>query len=77
MGGELFKNLAGIDTLFVPYNGDPASLTDLAGGRIEYTFTKGFGEFLDQTILTSGGKEQAEIKPFTVTMFLYEVPQPQ
>ena len=39
MGGELFKHMAGIDTLFVPYNGDPASLSDLAGGRIDYTIT--------------------------------------
>src|SRR5207253_6938542 len=39
MGGELFKKMAGIDALFVPYNGDPPSLTDLAGGRLDYTFT--------------------------------------
>lgn len=39
MGGELFKHMAGVDALFVPYNGDPASLSDLAGGRIDYTFT--------------------------------------
>jgi tripartite-type tricarboxylate transporter receptor subunit TctC len=39
MGGELFKKMAGIDVLFIPYNGDPASLTDLAGGRLDYTFT--------------------------------------
>lgn len=39
MGGELFKDLAGIDTQFVPYNGDPQTLTDLVGGRLDYTFT--------------------------------------
>ena len=39
MGGELFKHMAGIDTMFVPYNGDPASLSDLAGGRLDYSFT--------------------------------------
>ena len=39
MGGELFKNMAGIDVTFIPYNGDPASLTDLAGGRLDYTFS--------------------------------------
>lgn len=39
MAGELFKHMADIDTLFVPYNGDPASLSDLSGGRISYTFT--------------------------------------
>jgi tripartite-type tricarboxylate transporter receptor subunit TctC len=31
--------MAGIDVLFIPYNGDPPSLTDLAGGRLDYTFT--------------------------------------
>jgi tripartite-type tricarboxylate transporter receptor subunit TctC len=39
MAGELFKQMAGIDTMFIPYNGDPASLQDLAGGRLDYTFT--------------------------------------
>ncbi len=39
MGGELFKNISGIDTQFVPYSGDPQSLTDLIGGRLDYTFT--------------------------------------
>jgi tripartite-type tricarboxylate transporter receptor subunit TctC len=39
MGGELLKKMANIDTRFIPYNGDPASLTDLAGGRIDYSVT--------------------------------------
>jgi len=39
MGGELFKDLSGVDTQFIPYNGDPQSLTDLVGGRLDYTFT--------------------------------------
>jgi tripartite-type tricarboxylate transporter receptor subunit TctC len=39
MGGELFKHMAHIDAMFVPYNGDPASLSDLSGGRIDYTIT--------------------------------------
>ncbi|EYS94787.1 MFS transporter [Cupriavidus sp. SK-4] len=39
MGGELLKKMAGIDVLFIPYNGDPASLADLAGGRLDYTIT--------------------------------------
>ncbi len=39
MGGELFKKMAGVDVLFIPYNGDPASLADLAGGRLDYTFS--------------------------------------
>ncbi|WP_082622024.1 tripartite tricarboxylate transporter substrate binding protein [Bordetella sp. N] len=39
MAGELFKRMADINTSFVPYNGDPASLTDLVGGQLDYTFT--------------------------------------
>lgn len=37
MGGELLKSMAKIDVQFVPYQGDPASLQDLMGGRIEFT----------------------------------------
>ncbi|HEX7868302.1 MAG TPA: tripartite tricarboxylate transporter substrate binding protein [Variovorax sp.] len=38
MGGELFRSMTGIDVLFVPYNGGPAALQDLLGGRIDYLF---------------------------------------
>jgi tripartite-type tricarboxylate transporter receptor subunit TctC len=38
MGGELFRSMANIDVLFVPYNGGPAALQDLLGGRIDYLF---------------------------------------
>ncbi|WP_059411232.1 Bug family tripartite tricarboxylate transporter substrate binding protein [Cupriavidus basilensis] len=38
LGGELFKRMAKIDVLFVPYNGGPAALQDLLGGRIDYLF---------------------------------------
>jgi tripartite-type tricarboxylate transporter receptor subunit TctC len=37
MGGELLKSMAKVDALFVPYQGDPASLQDLMGGRIEFS----------------------------------------
>ncbi len=36
MGGELFKTMAGINTLYVPYSGDPASLDDLMAGKLDY-----------------------------------------
>ncbi|MCC2597227.1 tripartite tricarboxylate transporter substrate binding protein [Pusillimonas sp. MFBS29] len=39
MGGELFKSLAKIDVLFVPYNSGPAALQDLIGGRLDYMFS--------------------------------------
>lgn len=38
MSGELLKNLAKINVLFVPYNGGPAALQDLLGGRLDYMF---------------------------------------
>lgn len=39
MAGELFKKMSSIDVMFIPYNGDPASLQDLAGGRLDFTLT--------------------------------------
>lgn len=39
MGGELFKSLAKIDVLYVPYNSGPAALQDLIGGRLDYMFS--------------------------------------
>lgn len=38
MGGELFKNLAKVDVMFIPYNGGPAAMQDLLGGRLDFTF---------------------------------------
>lgn len=39
MGGELFKNMANVDIMFVPYNGGPAAMQDLLGGRLDFTFS--------------------------------------
>ncbi len=39
MGGELFKSLAKIDVLYVPYNSGPAALQDLLGGRLDFMFS--------------------------------------
>lgn len=36
--GELFKNVAKIDTVHVPYKGSGPSITDLIGGQVQYTF---------------------------------------
>src|SRR4051812_41431233 len=36
--GELFKAVAGIDTLHVPYKGSGPSIADLIGGQVQYTF---------------------------------------
>lgn len=38
MGGELFKSMAKVDIIFIPYNGGPAALQDLLGGRLDFTF---------------------------------------
>ncbi|MFL6796000.1 MAG: Bug family tripartite tricarboxylate transporter substrate binding protein [Xanthobacteraceae bacterium] len=38
MAGELFKIVAGVDMLHVPYRGAPAALTDLIGGRVQVLF---------------------------------------
>jgi tripartite-type tricarboxylate transporter receptor subunit TctC len=38
MAGELFKMMAGVDMLHVPYRGGPAALTDLLGGQVQMMF---------------------------------------
>ncbi len=37
LAGELFKSMAGIDVVHVPYKGAAPALTDLLAGRIAYT----------------------------------------
>jgi tripartite-type tricarboxylate transporter receptor subunit TctC len=36
--GELFKSVAGIQAVHVPYKGSGPSITDLIGGQVQYTF---------------------------------------
>ena len=38
IAGELFKIMAGVDMVHVPYRGAGPSLTDLIGGRVQVTF---------------------------------------
>jgi tripartite-type tricarboxylate transporter receptor subunit TctC len=38
MAGELFKMMAGVDMLHVPYRGAAPALTDLLGGRAQVMF---------------------------------------
>lgn len=38
VAGELYKTLAGVDAVNVPYKGVPPALTDLIGGRTSFVF---------------------------------------
>lgn len=38
MGGELFKSMAKVNIAFIPYNSGPASIQDLMGHRLDFTF---------------------------------------
>jgi tripartite-type tricarboxylate transporter receptor subunit TctC len=38
VAGELYKTLAGVDAVNVPYKGVPQAMTDLIGGRIDFLF---------------------------------------
>jgi tripartite-type tricarboxylate transporter receptor subunit TctC len=38
LAGELFRILAGIDVVHVPYRGVPLALTDLVAGRVQFSF---------------------------------------
>jgi tripartite-type tricarboxylate transporter receptor subunit TctC len=39
MAGELFKIMASVDMLHVPYRGSPPALTDLLGGQVQIMFS--------------------------------------
>jgi tripartite-type tricarboxylate transporter receptor subunit TctC len=39
LAGELFKSMAGVDIVHVPYKGAAAAITDLMGGQIQVMFT--------------------------------------
>jgi tripartite-type tricarboxylate transporter receptor subunit TctC len=38
LAGELFKMMAGVNLVHVPYRGQPAALTDLLGGQVHVSF---------------------------------------
>jgi tripartite-type tricarboxylate transporter receptor subunit TctC len=39
MAGELFKHMAGVDMLYVPYKGEAPAISDLIGGQISLIFS--------------------------------------
>ncbi|MYN13378.1 tripartite tricarboxylate transporter substrate binding protein [Pusillimonas sp. TS35] len=38
MAGELFKQLAGVDVVHIPYKGSSPAVTDLLGGQVDFMF---------------------------------------
>jgi tripartite-type tricarboxylate transporter receptor subunit TctC len=48
MAGELFKMMAGVDMLHVPYRGQGPALTDLLGGQVQVLFAAapGTGDYI-------------------------------
>ena len=38
LAGELFKMMAGVDLVHVPYRGDAPALIDMVGGRVQVMF---------------------------------------
>ncbi len=71
VSGELFKMMAGVDLVHVPYRGSPPALTDLIGGQMQVMF---------DTVPTSLGFLKAgKLRPLAVTAttrldFLPEIP---
>ena len=40
LSGELFKMMAGVDMVHVPYRGDAPALTDLLAGQVQVCFAR-------------------------------------
>ena len=38
LAGEMFKTMAGVDMVHVPYRGEPPAITDMLGGRVQVMF---------------------------------------
>jgi tripartite-type tricarboxylate transporter receptor subunit TctC len=59
LAGELFKALAGVNMIHVPYRGSAPALIDLIGGRVEVMF---------DTLLASGPHiRSAALRPLALT----------
>jgi tripartite-type tricarboxylate transporter receptor subunit TctC len=59
LSGELFKSLAGVDMLHVPYQGSPQAHVDLLGGRVDIMF--------DNIVPVTPHITQGRLKPLAVT----------
>jgi tripartite-type tricarboxylate transporter receptor subunit TctC len=73
LAGELFKRMAGIDVVHVPYKGAAPALADLLGGRIAYTIDS---PLMQMPAVSTGklralavtGARRAEIAPNVPTL---------
>src|SRR5690606_23900036 len=43
LAGELFKEMAGVDAVHIPYRGAAPAMRDLLGGQIDFMFDPGIG----------------------------------
>ncbi len=59
LGMELFKSLAGVDMLHIPYKGTGPALIDLLGGRVQVT--------IGSTISTNAHVKSGKMKALAVT----------
>ncbi|TWG79006.1 tripartite-type tricarboxylate transporter receptor subunit TctC [Cupriavidus gilardii J11] len=59
LSGELFKAMAGVDILHVPYKGSSAALTDLLGGQVTMLF--------DNAPSSIGFVQQGKLRALAVT----------
>ena len=59
VAGELFKMLAGVDMLHVPYRGQAPALTDLIGGRVQVVF--------DPVLSSIAHIREGRLRPLAVT----------
>ncbi len=55
IGGEMFRQMAGVDILHVPYKGAPQALTDLIGGQVSVMWS----DLITAMPLVQGGKLRA------------------
>jgi tripartite-type tricarboxylate transporter receptor subunit TctC len=59
VSGELFKMMAGVDLIHVPYRGSAPALTDLLGGQVQVMF--------DTTPASIGYIRAGQVRPLAVT----------
>ena len=71
IAGELFKTMAGIDMIHVPYRGGAPALTDLAGGQVQVAF---MGPAASMELVKSGRIRALGVTSSTRATVLPDVP---